>query len=324
MQQLKDEGSKIASKKVLDLIDDFEDRVSEWMKSFDEYVKPWMLEAAGPSPSAAVTSALASCGVATTEEIFDWAEPSAGPEDAPGSSQPATAPVTGSKRGSSAPTSTTPKKRSRTSGRDLPSSHESESESAIDANKRVMSIAIPLPSGLPRELTAHPSLTLAAEIEMRHRQIQADFALVQVRTHLITVFGYTAAGPPNPGQTLGTRLQTTIKRKWDDVHTTADTYRRSRLAMLSLGMPQSDRHFRTLSRTDLTPFLLFSEEEELVRSSSSTRQGQREDQRDQQRLGLNKVQSWIWENLEFSPADGDPKIMKYYTESTCTFPASRR
>ena len=66
------------------------------------------------------------------------------------------------------------------------------------------------------------------------------------------------------------------------------------------------------------PFVVFTEEEELLQLTAATRAGQRQEQRAQQRVSLNKVSSWIWENLQFTMTDdSSPDIIKYYVESAC-------
>ena len=283
--------------------------MAEWTKSFDEHIQPWILEAVGPDPTPALLAALSACGTATEDEIFPWTPPDEPESEVEGDSQgPAT--TVSMERGvnGNSESAQPPKKRRR---QDPVSTLGSETTK--DANDRVAKIPIILPSRLPAVLKPHESLTLSLNIEKSHRELQADHHLDQIRTHLITAFGREAAPPKHPGQTLGTRSQAAVKRKWTDVHASADSYRRARIALLALGMPDDDLRFRPLAKSDLAPFLLFSEDEELV-SAMSAISGEKRRVQLMQIESLSKERSWIWEKLQFTETD-DPKVGTYFAES---------
>lgn len=297
------------------MADSLEDRATEWTKTFEEFLKPWILEAAGPDPPTAVLETLSACGEGDDRDVSEWSDT---PLDVRGRGSPTpVTPVKQKKRDGAPSTDAPSSKRSRLS-REERALLSLSSESKVQVKKRVMTIRIPLPSSLPEQLRGHPSLSLAVDIEMRHRELRADFALNQVRSHLISATGHSSAGPPHPGQTLGTKSQTVVKQKWANVHAHADAYQRARNAMRALGMPENDRRFQPLASKDLVPFVVFTEEEELLQLTAATRAGQRQEQRAQQRVSLNKVSSWIWENLQFTMTDdSSPDIIKYYVESAC-------
>ncbi len=127
----------------------------------------------------------------------------------------------------------------------------------------------------------------AVEIERRLREIEAQDSLDDLRTQLITSYGLQAKKKDVRGQRRTTRAYGAIQRKWKSIQAAAAAYRRTRTALLALGMSESDPRFRILKKEDVKAFTVFSADQQLGDSKKCVKP------------------SWIWEDLSFVDAQGD-------------------
>ena len=173
---------------------------------------------------------------------------------------------------------------------------------------RVSSVAITLPSSLPRKILHDESLATAIRLERKERQDRARFRLDQLRGHLITSFRRKRTKSTAKGQKLSTRTQGAIKRKQQDINHSATFYREARSAMLALGMPNDDKEFRPLLSGDLRAYDTTALEDILSQAragkhkqvSKAEKKILREEDRVAQRAMLgDRHISWIWENWSF-------------------------
>ncbi|OBZ69168.1 hypothetical protein A0H81_10697 [Grifola frondosa] len=140
-------------------------------------------------------------------------------------------------------------------------------------------INIELPSAYSSLVLAHPSMRVLVDLERQVRQGQANDALADTRTHLITAFSFRYQRHNVSGQIQNTRAMRKIQRKQQVVGRAADTYRRARRALIALGMQVDDACYRVLKTTDVILFAMYTEEEQLGDS--------------------RKTPSWIWEDFTF-------------------------
>ncbi|OBZ77878.1 hypothetical protein A0H81_01585 [Grifola frondosa] len=158
----------------------------------------------------------------------------------------------------------------------------------------VNNLTIDLPSTYPAILLAQPSLRAATALEMKFRKQEADDALDDTRTHLITAFSFKHQRCHVSGQIQNTRAIRKIRRKQQAVGRAADTYRRARRAMIALGLPEDDGRYRALKTTDVVPFVMYTEEEQLGDS--------------------RKVPSWIWGDFSFVENQSEGAIKNFLAD----------
>ncbi len=138
-------------------------------------------------------------------------------------------------------------------------------------------------------------------IERKLQEARAKEALDEVRAQLITSYGVSQAKNSIKGQSLTTRAQGALTRKWKAVNTAADVYRHARNALVALGMPENDNTFRPLRKQDLKAFKMYSTDDELNAVRKALGQGL-------------KAPSWLWERWDFINSSTDPKFRKFFEE----------
>ncbi|OBZ68116.1 hypothetical protein A0H81_12011 [Grifola frondosa] len=128
----------------------------------------------------------------------------------------------------------------------------------------INAINIELPSAYSPLVLAHPSMRALVDLERQVRQGQANDALADTRTHLITAFSFRYQRRNVSGQIQNTRAMRKIQRKQQA--TCVDRLRQV-----------DDACYRVLKTTDVVPFAMYTEEEQLGDS--------------------RKTPSWIWEDF---------------------------
>lgn len=170
-------------------------------------------------------------------------------------------------------------------------------ESKISHSKEweeINSVQIELPSSLSKTIRDHAGMKAATEVEFSLRKLQAEDALDELRTLLITSYGLNSDRRRLAGQKATTRALNALKRKWMQIRVAAGKYRRVRTIMLALGMDEKDGTFLPLRREDVKAFAMFTGEEQLGDSK--------------------KMPSWIWEKINFLSAQGEGKVREYCIE----------
>ncbi|THG97971.1 hypothetical protein EW026_g4122 [Hermanssonia centrifuga] len=164
-----------------------------------------------------------------------------------------------------------------------------------EAWQEVNAVLIELPSSHHPTVRDRPAMRGAVMVETELRKNQAQKYLDDLRTHLITSYGLTAKKKEVSGQRRTTRAFGAIRRKWKSVQNSAAAYRRTRIALLALGMPHDDPVYRPLNKEDVKAFTVFTAD---------------------QRLGDSKTRtSWIWEDLSFINAQGDDAVKEYFEDA---------
>lgn len=147
----------------------------------------------------------------------------------------------------------------------------------------VNALPVILPSMCVEEVRKQDCLQPLVKIEVEVRRNQAKNALDLLRTHLITSHAFREqikkkVPQANTGHEIITRNKGAVMRKQANVNRAADMYRRAFVALEALGAADGV-DFRKLSKEDVRPFVVRSED---------------------QRLGDSKSQpSWIWQRLNF-------------------------
>ena len=142
-------------------------------------------------------------------------------------------------------------------------------------------------------------LKAAVDVEVGLRKGQANDALDDLRTHLITNEVVNASikkrsKRANEGKGMTTRYMGTIISKNENILLAAAEYRRAYRALRALKAPLGD-DFKPLPAQAVRPFVMSGEE---------------------QRLGGSKAQpSWIWQNLSFLDTGEVMKDFEKYTEA---------
>lgn len=166
----------------------------------------------------------------------------------------------------------------------------------------INSVQIELPSSLPKTIRDHAGMKAATEVENSLRKLQAEDALDELRTLLITSYGLNSDRRRLAGQKATTRALNALKRKWMQIRVAAGKYRRVRTIMVALGMNEDDETFMPLRREDVKAFAMFTGEEQLGDSK--------------------KMPSWIWEKINFLGAQGEGKVREYCIEGTLVWISS--
>ncbi|KAF7796946.1 hypothetical protein EIP86_008132 [Pleurotus ostreatoroseus] len=162
--------------------------------------------------------------------------------------------------------------------------------------KDVNSVQIELPSSHHALVREHEALKGAIEVEKQLRKLQAQDALDDLRTLLITSYGLNADRKRLTGQKMTTRATHALKRKWMQIRVAAGKYRRVRIILVKLGMPEDDKEFLPLRREDVKAYIVLAGGEQLGDST--------------------KLPSWIWEKLSYLRKQGNGKIQDYCVEAT--------
>lgn len=169
-------------------------------------------------------------------------------------------------------------------------SSSSRSASWHDVNK----IRISIPSSYSQRLRNHPSLLPAIQIEDRIRRQQAASQLDELRSNLLISYALVRHKKGVTGQKAKTRSNTAVRRKYKAIWTCARAYRRSRKALLRLGLPPNDKKFQPLPRKAVKPFIVHTD--------------------DDVRRDKKKAPSWIWEDLSFVTSLADDNSNTVYNE----------
>ncbi|KAJ3485437.1 hypothetical protein NLI96_g4969 [Meripilus lineatus] len=241
-----------------------------WRTRYNGFFVPLLDEAMGD----VVVDSEAAPVVASASELEQASSVPAEPSDT--ATQPS---------GQPSSTSSTTKKRGR----------EDESEKApkqVKPSERLDGMEILLPSSYSISLQQKPSLAEAAHIERELQEVIAEKALNNLRTHIITKYAFLndAKKIPTTQQTVTRKAAKTLQKE-QAIHIAASDYRRTRAALVKLGMSEQDAKFHTLLAKDLVPFKISK----------------------QRGLGTSRDhdQSWIWGQLRFSGDVSSKKVDEY-------------
>ncbi|KAI0684999.1 hypothetical protein C8T65DRAFT_712839 [Cerioporus squamosus] len=158
----------------------------------------------------------------------------------------------------------------------------------------VYAIEIPLPSSFDSRVLQEEGVAAVRSWERTVRESQANDALSDVRTHIVTSEMLRLKKLDSTRKAITTRMGNKIRRKNSEVVAAADEYRRARVALVALGMDEHDPLFRPLLKRDLTKFTMSSGHQVLGESS--------------------KKVSWIWEDFSFVDAQGDDRYGEFMKE----------
>ncbi len=164
--------------------------------------------------------------------------------------------------------------------------------------QEIFAISIPLPSSFDNLVLQRPAVASLVSWEKRVRQGQANDALSDLRTHLVTTEMLKIKKLDATGKSSTTRMGKKLRRQNDQVVAAADDYRRARLALIHLGMDEGDVLFRPLKKTDVAGFTMSTETQQLGDS--------------------RKTVSWIWEDFSFVERPGDLDHQEFYEEGRTT------
>ncbi|KAI0054763.1 hypothetical protein BV25DRAFT_1816572 [Artomyces pyxidatus] len=142
-------------------------------------------------------------------------------------------------------------------------------------------IVIDLPTSRGPKTRAHAILKEAIQIELELRKGEANDALDDVRTQIITNYGWKRQKKTTvKGVARGTKANRAIRLKQQAIDRAAHRYRRARHCLIQLGIEKKDLEaYRTLARKDLVAFNVFQSSDQLGDSK--------------------KEASWIWGSYRF-------------------------
>ncbi|KAI0708129.1 hypothetical protein C8T65DRAFT_708633 [Cerioporus squamosus] len=160
--------------------------------------------------------------------------------------------------------------------------------------QEIYATSIPLPSSFDDLVLQRPAVASLVSWEKNVREGQANDALSDLRTHLVTAEMLKIKKLDATGKSFTTRMGKKIRRQNDQVIAAADDYRRARLALTALGMEQSDVLFPSLRKSDAAGFTMSTETQQLGES--------------------RKAVSWIWEDFSFMERPGDLDHQEFYEE----------
>ncbi|KAI0060783.1 hypothetical protein BV25DRAFT_1806721 [Artomyces pyxidatus] len=151
--------------------------------------------------------------------------------------------------------------------------------------QEINDVVIDLPSSRGPKTIAHTVLKRAAEVELELRQGEANDALDELRTQIITNYATQRLKRNVKGIKNNTRANRTLQHQRNVVNQAADRYRRARNCMIALGMNKNDSTYRELTAKDKIAFKVYSEDDQLGDSK--------------------KASSWIWSTFGFVDQMGD-------------------
>ncbi len=163
--------------------------------------------------------------------------------------------------------------------------------------QEVYAVSIPLPSSFDELVLERPAVASLVNWEKKVRQGQANDALSDLRTHLVTAEMLKIKKLDATGKASTTRMGKKIRRQNDQVVASADDYRRARLALTALGMKEDDPLFRPLKKADVVGFTMSTATQQLGES--------------------RKAVSWIWEDFSFAERPDDVEHHEFFEEGEC-------
>ncbi len=163
-----------------------------------------------------------------------------------------------------------------------------------DTWQEIYATSIPLPSSFDELILARPGMASLVQWERKVREGQANDALNDLRTHLVTTEMLKIKKKDTTGKAWTTRMGKKIRRQHDQVIATADDYRRARLALIALGMTEDDVRFRPLLKQDVRAFTISSQIQQLGDSRRDV--------------------SWIWEDFSFIDSARDGQHRAFYED----------
>ncbi|KAI0323717.1 hypothetical protein GY45DRAFT_1264149, partial [Cubamyces sp. BRFM 1775] len=152
-----------------------------------------------------------------------------------------------------------------------------------------------LPSSYHATVLGEPCLKELASLEREIRTAQARDALNDVRTAIIGREAYRIKKVHVSGKHQKTRATNHIRSMENTVRGAANRYRRTRAALIALGVKESDPSLRPLRKGDTVKFTLDAQHKTLGESRES--------------------KPWIWENFSFSDAQGDGQRQSFFEEA---------
>ncbi len=177
----------------------------------------------------------------------------------------------------------------------LPPLHDGRKKS--DLWQEIYAVSIPLPSSFDELVLERPAVASLVSWEKKVRAGQANDALSDLRTNLVTAEMLKIKKLDATGKASTTRMGKKIRRQNDQVVAAADDYRRARLALMALGMNEDDPLFRPLRKTDVVGFTMSTATQQLGES--------------------RKAVSWIWEDFSFADRPDDADHEEFFEEGAC-------
>jgi hypothetical protein len=153
-----------------------------------------------------------------------------------------------------------------------------------------------LPSSYPDDVRRHPAMAEAVAMEDAIRRSDANEALDKLRAHLATTYGLYRHLKKATTQHLKQRSHAPAVRLKAALHSTANVYRRARVALVFLGMAEDDKTYCPLKNSHLRAFVV-NETDRWWGDSKNTKQ------------------SWIWGDLSFLGKDMSDGMKNQIMES---------
>ncbi len=279
---------------------EFLTRIREWTTAFNSYIQPALDTAAREvlelhEEAAALAAARSSPECETTEDESMPAPGSTAPTDTPTSKPPAPLPASFPMR-ELCPSQKQVKGREARANLGLPPLRDPRHKS--DLWQEIYAVSIPLPSSFDALLLERPAVASLVSWEKKVREGQANDALSDLRTNLVTAEMLKIKKLDATGKASTTRMGKKIRRQNDQVVAAADDYRRARLALTSLGMRDDDPLFRPLRKADVVGFTMSTVTQQLGES--------------------RKAPSWIWEDFSFADRPDDVDHQEFFAEGSYT------
>ena len=167
-------------------------------------------------------------------------------------------------------------------------------EGKSEAWLEIYALSIPLPSTYDARILSKKEMEVAALRERQFRESEANDALNDLRTHLITTEAIKMRGFSANRKASSARTREKIAHTHGDVDFAANRYRRARLALLALGVSPDAPMFKPLLAADKKAFHLGSSRETLGSSREDT--------------------SWIWDSLTFANERSDIRFEQFFSE----------
>lgn len=162
----------------------------------------------------------------------------------------------------------------------------------------VNSVVLVLPSSLSTEVQQHPTMSAAISLEKEHRKAHCGALLDALRGELIHRYSQKRWQKEASGQRAMTRAHSSLAKLDHAIRKTVAGYRRSREALVSLGVNVNAEKLFELQDEDVKPYIFRFNRQELGDSY--------------------KTSSWVWRNLSFlkeRSQEDKQSVRDFYIES---------
>lgn len=156
-------------------------------------------------------------------------------------------------------------------------------------------VQVLLPSMYHSRIRGHPAMKKAVDYERKLREGQANDALDTLRTHIAARYSLRDLRNAVKGPKHGKEVKSLADGQTKIGEAAKYEYRRLRVVLRLLGMPEDHPTYRPLEDADLNHFAIMSEQSTLGKNS--------------------KPESWLWSNFGFINKQDNQEVKSFFIQS---------